>query len=311
MRWQDRVYGEVAIEDPAILDLIGCETFQRLRGIHQAGPSALPFPFKNVTRFEHSVGVFILLRMLAAPRREQVAGLLHDVSHTAFSHAVDFVVTSQEQDHHERLKPLILGREDLAGAIARLGYAPSDFYDDSIYPLLEQPLPGLCADRLDYFMRDGSACGVVHPDFVVRILGSLRVVDSRLALGDVDLAREAVCLFETMNRKWWAGPVEAYIYNEFADALREGMRTGVLSFDDLMADDAFVLDRLDRSGNTVIAEKLKGVRFPQADRVSAYSPRIVPKERWLDPPVQVNGTAKRLSLFGPKPLSPAPASDHE
>ena len=42
----------------------------------------------------------------------------------------------------------------------------SDFYDDSIYPLLEQPIPWLCADRLDYFLRDGSACGVVTADFV-------------------------------------------------------------------------------------------------------------------------------------------------
>jgi uncharacterized protein len=220
MRWQDRVYGEVEIEDPAILDLIACETFQRLRGIHQAGPSALPFPFKDVTRFEHSLGVFALLRRLSAPLREQIAGLLHDVSHTAFSHAVDFVVTSHEQDHHERLKPLMLGRDDLAGAIARLGFAPSDFYDDSIYPLLEQPLPWLCADRLDYFLRDGTACGVVRADFVAGVLGSLRVIDGKLALGSLDLARQAVALFETMNSRWWAGPVEAYIYNEFADALR-------------------------------------------------------------------------------------------
>jgi hypothetical protein len=298
MRWQDRVYGTVAVEDPKILDLIGCDTFQRLRGIHQAGPSALPFPFKNVTRFEHSLGVFVLLRLLGAPPREQIAGLLHDVSHTAFSHAVDFVVTSHEQDHHERLKPMILGRDDLAAAIARLGYSPADFFDDSIYPLLEQPLPWLCADRLDYFLRDGSACGVVQPDFVARILGCLRVVDGKLALGKVEVAREAVGLFETMNSRWWAGPVEAYIYNEFADALREGMRTGVLSFDDLMADDASVLERLDRSGNELIAEKLASVRFPRPDRVRDYSPRIIPKERWLDPPVQLNGTTKRLSLIG-------------
>jgi hypothetical protein len=311
MRWRDRVYGDVEIVDQAILDVVDCDTFQRLRGIHQAGPSALPFPFKDVTRFEHSLGVFVLLRLLGAPLREQVAGLLHDVSHTAFSHAVDFVVTSHEQDHHERLKPLILAHDDLAGAIGRLGYAPNDFYDDSIYPLLEQPLPWLCADRLDYFLRDGSACGVVKPDFVSRVLGCLRVVDSRLALGSVDVAREAVALFETMNSQWWAGPVEAYIYNEFADALREGMRSGVLQFDDLMADDAFVLERLDRSGNALIAEKLESVRFPRPDRVSAYSPRIIPKERWLDPPVQLNGTTKRLSLLGSNGVASIPAPDHE
>jgi len=310
MRWLDRVYGEVVIEDRAILDLVGCNTFQRLRGIHQAGPSALPFPFKDVTRFEHSLGVFILLRTLGAPPREQVAGLLHDISHTAFSHAVDFVVTSQEQDHHERLKPLVLGRDDVACALGRLGYSPCDFYDDSIYPLLEQPLPWLCADRLDYFLRDGSACGVVKPEFVQRVLKSMRVIDSKIALADVDVAREAVTLFEAMNREWWAGPVEAFIYNEFADALREGIRTGVLQFDDLMADDAFVLARLDASGSPVIAEKLESVRHPRPDRVRDYSPRIIPKERWLDPPVQVNGTSKRLSLLEQAMISPRPKSNH-
>ncbi len=96
---------------------------------------------------------------------------MHDISHTAFSHAVDFVFTSQEQDHHEHLKPLMLERPDLAQALARLGYSPGEFYDDSIYPLLEQPIPLLCADRLDYFLRDGLACGVVTSDFIERILG--------------------------------------------------------------------------------------------------------------------------------------------
>ena len=230
MRWQDRVYGDVAIEDPAILDLVGCETFQRLRGIRQAGPSALPFPFKDVTRFEHSLGVFLLLRKLGAPLREQVAGLLHDVSHTAFSHAVDFVVTSHEQDHHERLKPLMLGRDDIAPALAPAGVFPGDFYDDSIYPLLEQPLPWLCADRLDYFLRDGTACGVVEPE-LRRAHPGLVARGRRQARPDQRRSGpRGRGPFETMNRQWWAGPVEAFIYNEFADALREGMRTGVLQF---------------------------------------------------------------------------------
>ncbi len=130
--------GASTIDEPAILDLIGCPTFQRLKGVRQAGPSALAFPFKNVSRFEHSLGVFLLLRRLGADRREQVAGLLHDISHTAFSHAVDFIFSSREQDHHEHLKPLMLDRPDLAGALGRLGYAPAEFYDDSIYPLLER-----------------------------------------------------------------------------------------------------------------------------------------------------------------------------
>jgi HD superfamily phosphohydrolase len=297
MRWQDRVYGDVAIEDPAILALVNCATFQRLLGIRQAGPSALTFPFKNVTRYEHSLGVFVLLRRLKAPRREQIAGLLHDISHTAFSHAVDFIYASQEQDHHEQLKPLMLDRPDIASAVTGLGFSPRDFYDDSIYPLLEQPIPWLCADRLDYFLRDGLTCGVVGRDFIGRMLRAVTVFDGRLVLTDAGVAREAVELFKKMNHQWWAGPVEAYVYNEFADALREAMKLGILQLDDLMSDDAHVLAKLKSSGSPFILEKLEHVRRPPPDWSRGYSPRIVPKERWLDPPVQTNGTVQRLSVL--------------
>jgi len=300
MRWRDRVYGRVSIEDAEILDLIGCPTFRRLKGVRQAGPSSLAFPFKDVTRYEHSLGVFILLRRLSAPRREQVAGLLHDISHTAFSHAVDFVITSHEQDHHEQLKPLMLKRPDITRALARLGYSPQEFYDDSIYPLLEQPIPLLCADRLDYFLRDGLACGVVTSDFVGRILGCQMTVEKRIVLSDVDVAREAAALFETMNRAWWASPVEAFIYNEFGDALLEGLRLGVLSRDDLMTEDDLVLAKLDASGSRKIARKLDRIRNLRPDSALGYVPRIVPKERWLDPPVQMNGSVQRLSLLKAK-----------
>src|SRR5262249_58203866 len=143
--------------------------------------------------------------------------LRHDISHTAFSHAVDFIFSSDEQDHHEQLKPLMLDRPDIAAALEHLGYAPCEFYDDSIYPLLEQPLPWLCADRLDYFLRDGMACGVVSRSDTDRVLRHLAVVDSRIVMTDAQVARDAVRLFDVMNRDWWASDTEAFIYNEFAD----------------------------------------------------------------------------------------------
>jgi len=202
LRWNDRVYGDSSITDPDLLNLIHCPTFLRLRGVRQAGPSAIAFPFKTVTRYEHSLGVHVLLRRLGADRREQVAGLLHDVSHTAFSHAVDFVISSEEQDHHEKLKPILLNRPDVAAALAAIGYQPADFYDDSIYPLLERPLPGLCADRLDYFMRDGLACGVVDRRDVERFLGALSVADSTIVLTDPKVAEDVAAQFAAMNQEW-------------------------------------------------------------------------------------------------------------
>lgn len=295
MRWFDRVHGDSAIEDEGILELIACPTFERLRGIRQAGPSVFAHPFKTVTRFEHSLGVFLLLRLLGADRREQVAGLLHDISHTAFSHAVDFVFSSEEQDYHERIKPELLHRPDLAAAIERLGFHPSEFVDDSIFPLLERPLPWLCADRIDYFLRDGLVCGVVPAEFPAEMIQRLAVFDRTIVMTDRHVAAEAVELFSIMNRDWWAGPTESYIYNEFADALREGFRLGVLSLDDLLTDDDRLLSILTSSKSPLILQKLNHINNINIDRLSRYVPKVSPKTRWLDPPVLEGGTAVPLS----------------
>lgn len=295
MEWIDRVYGHTSTDDPGVLAILGTPTFERLKGVRQAGPSALAFPFKDVTRHEHSLGVYSLLRRLGASRLEQTAGLLHDVSHTAFSHAVDFVFASEEQDHHERLKPLMLEKPDLAGAIAAMGFKTGDFVDDSVHPLLEQPLPGLCADRIDYFLRDGTACGVVDQEFAARLLESLAVVDSRIVTTRRAVAREAAERFATMNRIWWASVTEAFIYNEFADALREGLIQGVITRDDLMTEDDLVLAKLDRAANPRIAGKLASIRVFRPELLAGYVPKIVPKERRLDPGVLENGRVAPLS----------------
>jgi HD superfamily phosphohydrolase len=295
MRWNDRVYGAVAIDDPKILAVVACPTFQRLKGVRQAGPSAFAFPFKTVSRLEHSLGVYLLLRRLGAGLREQVAGLLHDVSHTAFSHAIDFLFSSQEQDHHEELKPVFLERPDVVSALAALGCAPADFFDDSIYPLLERPLPWLCADRLDYFLRDGMACGMIAPAVASRVLRHLAVVDATIAFTNVTVAREAVDLFAAMNREWWASPTESFIYNEFADALREGIRLGTLRKTDLYEDDAHVLERLHAARSALIEEKLERIVHFQPKRLVGFIPRVTPKTRWIDPPVKVGSGFRRLS----------------
>jgi uncharacterized protein len=298
MHWDDRVYGAVTIDDPRLLALIACPTFQRLKGIRQAGPSAFAFPFKTVTRYEHSLGVYLLLRTLGADLREQVAGLLHDISHTAFSHAVDFLFASEEQNHHEQIKHEFLRRKDVVAALRTLGFVPDDFFDDSVYPLLERPIPWLCADRVDYFFRDGLACGEMTPEEVAQFRDHLTVIDRTIVITDVAVARAVVAKYAVMNRDWWAGPTEAFIYNEFADALREGFRLGVLREDDLLADDAHVLAKLQAAASPLIAEKLDEILDFRPERVAAYVPRVIPKIRWLDPPVINGAKVKRLSQVG-------------
>jgi uncharacterized protein len=137
----------------------------------------------------------------------------------------------------------------------------------------------------------------VSYDFVRRILNCLAVADSKLVLTDLAVGREAARLFANMNRELWASPIEAFIYNEFADALREGLRLGILDLHDLLTEDDPVLAKLEASGSALIAEKLGNIRQCHPGSTTGYVPRIIPKARWLDPSVVIHGRIERVSAL--------------
>lgn len=65
---------------------------QRLKYVDQAGPITYFGYMPYFNRYEHSIGVLALLQKANAPLNEQVAGLLHDISHTIFSHIADHLL---------------------------------------------------------------------------------------------------------------------------------------------------------------------------------------------------------------------------
>ena len=93
----DRIYGRIRILDPLATELIKSRVFQRLKGVAQMGVYQYALPKINTTRYEHSIGTYYLLLKFGTTREEQIAGLLHDVSHTAFSHVIDHL-------HGDKLK---------------------------------------------------------------------------------------------------------------------------------------------------------------------------------------------------------------
>ncbi len=95
-------------------------------------------------------------------------------------------------------------------------------------------------------------------------------------------------------------PDEAFIYNEFADALREGLRLGVIAArrpDDRRQSRARGTRKIGKPVDRTEAGRRSG-SFAR-NRLGATLPRIIPKERWLDPPVHVNGSVQLLSTLRP------------
>jgi len=142
--------------DNELLDTIYSDAFQRLRFIDQHGPQSYRKNNPQVDRFEHSLGVMMLLRKFEAEKEEQLAALIHDIGHGPFSHWSEYVLDSEDYEFHEK-NELIKSRLESDGTANKLeqhGYNLDHLLNKENFPLLEQPKPDLCADRIDYFLRD-------------------------------------------------------------------------------------------------------------------------------------------------------------
>jgi uncharacterized protein len=298
MLYDDPIYGPATIAESVLLDLLEAAAVQRLKGVLQHGVTALLEITKPITRYEHSVGVMLLVQRFGGGLREQVAALLHDVSHTAFSHVIDHVFhDSGTQSYHERQKEWWMGRTDAPAVLARHDLNWRDFLDDDPFPLLEQPLPRLCADRLDYLLRDASGMGLLSEADVRWALAHLVIRDGRMAMDDIAAARLLGEKFMAADDASWSNPHELVLYELAARAIRAALDRGVLTEEDLWGTDAVLWDRLRRSSDTEVARwvRLTECRPDFVNDNVAPTIRIRPKVRAIDPDVATPEGLRPLS----------------
>jgi uncharacterized protein len=294
----DEVYGEVPFTEPLLVELLHADAVQRLKDIYQGGITAFIRPERNTTRLDHSLGVAALLRRLGADTEEQAAGLIHDVPHTAFSHVIDFVFPNHAHTYHEEQSEAIFRKSEIPEILRRHGLNWRRVAEPEHYPLLEQPLPQLCADRLDYFLRDGILDLHTFTGEEGRaLLDHLQVWEDRIVVDTIEMARWLGYAFMTLDDHCWCSVQEVGWYAVMARALREALKHEIITVEDFEGTDAALLDRLRHCDVTPVHHWLSlldrstdFVRDPKD-----YDLVALPKVRAIDPPVRIDARVAPLS----------------
>lgn len=292
---RDRVYGKVTIESSLIGKLIKSAPLRRLKGIAQYGVPDRFYHLKGYSRFEHSLGVMILLQILSASEEEQIAGLLHDISHTAFSHVVDWVIGSghienfQDDKHQDFIKSSEIGE-----ILKRYNLDPERISDLRNFKLLDSELPELCADRIDYALREFSLK-------TARIcLKSLTAKDGKIVFKNKAAARLFARNFLRKQMDHWGGFEAASRYRIFADLLKIALEKKVLNFTDFWQDDKFIVKKLLNSKDRTIINKLSILRNKNLKGFPLSGTIVHKKFRFVDPEFIYKDKLVRLSLADPK-----------
>lgn len=298
MQYTDRVYGAQEIDDALIIELINTKEMQRLKGIDQYGVCNPGNPKIITSRFGHSLGVYFLLRHFNASGNEQIAGLLHDVAHTAFSHVVDFVYKNKLQNKHEEWAKDYLKNSSIEGVLENNGINLHEILDTAKFSLLENELPDLCADRLDYMLRDAAALGFRSANDARNLLNAVIVNDSELIIQDKSSATAIGNLFLDLSSGFWASPLNEASLHILADAIRIALDSAIITEREFYLTDSELLEKLMKSRNAEIHEKLEILKNPGRiveGTEAEHDFYTETKGRVLDPKFLASGKLKRLS----------------
>ncbi len=298
MKFPDPAYGEIEISEPVLLEVIMSNPVQRLKGLNQYGSWQFILPKVKSSRFEHSLGVCFLLKRLGASEEEQMAGLMHDISHTAFSHVVDYLYRQEsKQEHHESLFQEVFMDSKLPKIAQDNGMKPEIFLEMGNFSLLERTLPDLCADRLDYFFRDSVLLGVCKPEDVKLFMEHLVVSGGEILVDNAAIAKNIAIGYMECSRKFWASPTQAASFQILADAMKSGLAAGVISEKDFLLTDQQLYGKLRSSRNMNVTSKLDLLQpeFFAVNSPGDFDFYVKTKARYIDPKVVQGEKVSRLS----------------
>ena len=108
------------------------------------------------SRFDHSVGVGLIVWHFTGDLRQSAAGLLHDAATPAFAHVVDFLHGDHlhQESTEARTAELIETSPELQALLREYGLTTEDVADYHRYPIADNDSPQLSADRLEYTLGD-------------------------------------------------------------------------------------------------------------------------------------------------------------
>ena len=298
MQISDRIYGEIEVKEPVIIELIKSQPLERLKKINQDGAPHFIHPIRTVTRFEHSIGAWYLSNRFHRPIEEQIASLLHDVPHTAFSHVTDFVMHDEKHEYHDRFTKKIILESEIPSILKKHNIDIQKVLHKEAYYLLDNDLPDISVDRWDYFMRDGHTSRLISQQTIDLFLSEMKEKNERFYFTDIRIASEFAILFMNFSRLLWLDPTSHGSFFLIAEAMKEGLREKIITTDDFFETDEYMMKKLRKLKNKKIQgylNRLKpGKEFVYASKLDAefYGPN---KPRSVDPWVLKDGELVKTS----------------
>ncbi len=296
MHIHDVIYGDFVIVEPVLVELLSDPTVLRAGKIMQGSTTATINGLTDFSRLEHCIGTMLIVRSVGGDTEAQIAALLHDVSHTAFSHVVDFVYSKGDtQDHHEDIKESILLNSKIPGILNKYNFSLERIMNDAYFPLHELPSPDLCADRIDYGLRSFYHYFAKGKE-AYSYFKALIVYENQIIFNNRKDASGFALDFYRLDTELLSNCRNLAAYYVFAEGIRQAINKNIIVEDDLLLTDDVVLEKLNNSRDEGVRKIMLSLtpEFRIMEDPQNYDISFKGKARWVNPKFVEDGTVKKV-----------------
>lgn len=241
----DELYGECYVDD-VIYEITNTKIFKRLKNIYQSGGGYLVNELWNVNRHEYSIGTMILSLKFNGNIEEQIKALLHDTSHTAFSHVIDYVLKNKNEDYHEKIKKNFLNDEELLSILRKYNLNIKRIMSKN-YSFLDDELPKLSFDRIDYTLRDLFRQKKISLKEIREIVNRLTAYQNKLCFNSLEIGKWFQKLYFQEVVEYFQNPLNVYINTMLCNLLTSALNEEIIQLQDFNFTDEYILRKINSS----------------------------------------------------------------
>ena len=257
------------------------------------------------SRYDHSIGVALIVWHFTHDRRQAVAGLLHDAATPVFAHVVDFLHGDylKQESTEDGTKMLIAGSAELQSVLRKYELTTEDVCDYHRYPIADNDSPRLSADRLEYTignMINYRICTMEEARCFYRDLtvGTNEDGDEELMFKHTRIA-EAFAKAALECARIYTSDEDRYAMQILSEILGGAIDRQVIREDDLYSTEPEVIGKLLSDAHTASLWKhycaLSQIECAARPGTEGCWRKVDAKKRYIDPMVQGKGRTSELS----------------
>lgn len=259
----------------------------------------------SYTRLVHSVGVANIIWNFTKDITQAIAGLLHDISTPVFAHTIDFM----NNDHISQVsteEKTLLFIKNSKKIMSILDDNDIDIYrvcNYHEYPIADNDIPSLSADRLEYTLGNSYIVENVSLDVIKNIYSDLVIVKNEDNIDELCFKSLAMAHSFTemslINSFRFLSDENRFCMQYLADIIKYAIQNKYLTYDELYTTETQVIRKM--QSTPILSTKwhnftqLSTIIATDKRELNKYCVNIPAKKRYINPLVIYNGSIKRIA----------------